>query len=751
MKAMTDRLAEDICFDQLIAHLLDQDRCEKEIEETRQAYEYARLKHSGQFRKNNENYIVHPVNVACILSEMPIDIATIKAALLHDVLEDTDATTEEIKTLFGEEVLKLVEGVTKLGKFKFSSKEDRQAENFRRMFIAMASDIRVILLKLSDRLHNMRTLCYMTPEKQVKIAKETLEIFAPLANRMGMGKIRAELEDLSFMYLYPDKFREIQSELVQSQDEREKTIELIINKIKAQLDELGTMARIYGRVKNYYSIYKKMLNRQKEFQDIYDISAVRVIVNSEKECYEVLGAIHHSFTPIPGRFKDYIAMPKSNLYQSLHTTVIGPAGRPLEVQIRTQEMHRIAEYGIAAHWKYKESGESTISTQTQEEQKLSWLRQMIQMKDDAGDAREYVDSIKLELFQDEVFIFTPKGEVIDLPKGSTPVDFAYRIHTEIGHSCTGAIVNGKIVTLNHVLRNGDIVEIIRSKKSAPRLDWIKFVKTQQAKGRIRQWFKKNFKQEHESQGRQLLEAELSRAEADEAIKNGKLLEIARELNYTTVEDLLTAVGYGEISLSKIINRLKKEDLLAKLHATQTRQSEADQHALEKIQHLRHAKPQTSTEIEGLKGMVYTLAKCCTPVPGEQIIAVVTRSRGVMVHREDCPNLATTNPDRHMLVDWSGIPGSDQKPSAHTVKLEIITIDRLGVFKDILTQIADSHTNVSNAKVRLLPDQTASIELSIDVHDVAHLERVLQAIRRVEDVISVKRQQSRTGNKNGSKI
>jgi RelA/SpoT family (p)ppGpp synthetase len=461
-------------------------------------------------------------------------------------------------------------------------------------------------------------------------------------------------------------------------------------------------------------------------------------VNSEKECYEVLGVIHHAFTPIPGRFKDYIAMPKSNLYQSLHTTVIGPYGRPLEVQIRTHDMHRIAEYGIAAHWKYKEAG-GAVSAETLEDQKLSWLRQMVQMKEDTGDAQEYVDCVKLDLFQDEVFIFTPKGEVVDLPRGSTPIDFAYRIHTEVGNTCTGAIVNGKIVPLNHSLRNGDIVEIIRNKKSSPRLDWIKFVKTQQAKSRIRQWFKKNFKQEHELQGRQLLEAESSRAEIEEALKNGKLLEVAKELNYASVDDLLTAVGYGELNPPKVLNRLKKEDTLAKIgHPLPI-------HTAERITKARLPKPNASTEIEGLKGMVYTLAKCCTPVPGEHIVAVVTRSRGVMVHRDDCINLHNSNPERHMMVDWAGM-GRESK-SAHAVKLDIIAIDRLGVFKDILTQIADSHTNVSNAKVRLLPDQTAFIELSVDVHDLDHLERVKNAVRRVQDVISVKRQQTRNQKSN----
>lgn len=707
----------------LLQILRDQGRSGEDIETVSRAYDYAEKKHEGQKRKNDENYIIHPVSVAIILAKIPVDTPTVISALLHDVLEDTDATPEEMQALFGEEVLKIVEGVTKLGKFEFSSKEDRQAENFRKMFLAMADDIRVVMLKLADRLHNMRTLCHVKPEKQLKTAAETLEIFAPLANRMGMGKIRAELEDQSLRYLHPEKFREIESEISHTQEEREGTIDIVVEKISTQLKEMGVDAKIYGRVKNYYSIYKKMLTQQKNVHDVHDISAVRIIVNSEKECYEVLGVIHHAFTPIPGRFKDYIAMPKSNLYQSLHTTVIGPYGRPLEVQIRTHDMHRIAEYGIAAHWRYKESGGS-VSAQSEEEKKLSWLKQMLEFKDNADDAREYVDTVKLDLFRDEVFVFTPKGKVVDLPKGSTPVDFAYRIHTEVGNRCTGAMVNGKIVTLNHVLRNGDIVEIITNKKANPRLDWIKFVQTQQAKGRIRQWYKRNFREEHEQQGKQLLESELTKAMVEEAIKSGKLLEVSKELNYTTLEDLYLALGYGELNISRITNRLKREE------------------SAEFLSQRVRPRPSLKREdgkggIEGLKGMLYNLAKCCMPVPGEPIVGVVTRARGVMIHREDCINLNHVNPERQMLVSWEG---EVEKAATHSVKLEIHTIDRLGVLKDILTQIADTNTNLTDAKVRTMPDKSAVIEITIDIQNLEHLERIKESILRVNDVISVRRHQ-----------
>lgn len=721
-------LKEDELFQQLLEILRGQERPETDLKTVTEAFEYARRMHEGQYRKNQENYIVHPVNVGIILAGIPVDTPTIVAALLHDVVEDTPATPEDIEKRFGEEVLKLVESVTKLGKFEFASKEDAHAENFRRMFLAMADDVRVIMLKLADRLHNMQTLEHMKPEKQLKTATETLEIFGPLANRMGMGKIRAELEDLSLKYLDPDHYQEIESEISHTQDERANTILLVIEKIKDQLSAMNIDAKIYGRVKNYYSIYKKMRIQEKKVQEIYDISAVRVLVNCERECYEVLGVIHHAFTPIPGRFKDYIAMPKSNLYQSLHTTVIGPYGRPLEVQIRTWEMHRIAEYGIAAHWKYKETGGSELN-QTAEEQKMSWLRQMVEMKEDAGNAQEYVDSVKLDLFRDEVFVFTPKGRVVVLPRGSTPVDFAYRIHTEVGHTCTGSKVNGRIVSLNHVLKNGDIIEIITSKKSAPRLDWINFVQTQSAKSRIRQWYKKHYREEHVEQGRKLLEAELTRAFVDEAFRSGKLAKIAEEMNYSAVDDMLAALGYGEINLTRISNRLKKEpepDFDPLLHNFATRRE-------------RPTGSKTGKDIHGLEGMMYQNAKCCNPLPGEGIIGVVTRSRGVMIHRDDCVNLQHANPNRRMYVSWEG-----ENQARHAVKLDIHVIDRVGVLKDILTKIADYNANLSNTKVKILPDHTASIELTLEVENLKHLDRVREAIYQVNDVIGVRRQRGHKG-------
>jgi GTP diphosphokinase / guanosine-3',5'-bis(diphosphate) 3'-diphosphatase len=720
-------LKEEELFLQLQNILIAQERHPEELNTLEKAFLYAQKMHEGQFRKNQENYIVHPVSVAIILAGIPVDTPTVISALLHDVMEDTPATADEIKAQFGEEVLKLVQGVTKLGRFEFASKEDAHAENFRRMFLAMADDIRVIMLKLADRLHNMQTLTYMKPEKQLKTANETLEIFAPLANRMGMGKIRAELEDLSLKYLDPSMYQVIEKEISSTQHEREDTIARMIERIQDQLTDSPKKAKIYGRVKNFYSIYKKMQLQQKKVHEIYDISAVRIIVHLERECYEVLGIIHHAFTPIPGRFKDYIAMPKSNLYQSLHTTVIGPSGRPLEVQIRTREMHRVAEYGIAAHWRYKEAGSSRFTLDNQDEQ-MAWLRQMVEMKNETGNAQEYVDSVKLDLFRDEVFVFTPKGRVVVLPKASTPIDFAYRIHTEIGHSCTGAKVNGRITPLSQPLTNGNIVEIITGKKPSPRLDWINFVQTQTAKSRIRQWYKKQQRDVHVEHGKRLLDAELTRATTDEMLKNGKLYQVAQEMNYASVDDLLAALGYGETNIVRVINRLRKPDIqepeALSLQGMAIRQTRS--YADSKL-------PRPS--FEGLDGMLYQLAKCCNPLPGEPILGVVTRSRGVMIHREDCMNLQQSNPDRRMITGW----GAEQQQSGkHYVKLTILVIDRVGVLKDILAKVADCNVNLANTKVKILPDATAIIDLTLEVSSLQHLDKVRNAIDQVNDVVSIRR-------------
>ena len=509
-------MTEKPLFDDIRQMLKDQGKTPEEISEIEEAFLYAKRLHEGQYRVSEEPYIIHPVEVAKILVGLKVDNHTIMAAFLHDILEDTDTKPEEIKEKFGEDVLNLVQGVTKLSKLQFKSKEERQAENFRRLFIAMANDVRIIFLKLAERLHNMRTLNFMIASKQQKIAQETLDIFAPLANRLGIGKMKAELEDLSLRYLEPEKYFEIAQLVSQTKTERETTVKLLIDKIKESVDKAGINAQITGRAKHYYSIYSKMKRLNIAFHELYDITAVRVIVDTEKECYEVLGLIHSQFKPIPGRFKDYIAMPKGNMYQSLHTSVIGPKSKPLEVQIRTWEMHEVAEYGIAAHWRYKEKGSQKADNPT--DIQFSWMRKMVEYDKDVSSAEDYVNSVKLDLFSDQVFAFTPNGDVLDLPKDATPVDFAYRIHSDVGNRTTGALINGRIAQLDTKLHNGDIVEILTKKTPAPRLDWLNFVVTKQAASKIKQWFKKNNREEHIETGKANLEHELTKAIFDECTK-----------------------------------------------------------------------------------------------------------------------------------------------------------------------------------------------------------------------------------------
>lgn len=704
-------------FNQLESIIIEQKRPEADIRKIRDALNFATSLHEGQYRVSEEPYIVHPIEVACILANLQADADTICAALLHDILEDTDTKPEEIKEKFGEDVLNLVNGVTKLSKYSFSSREERQAENFRKMFLAMADDIRVIFLKLADRLHNMRTLNYMTAPKQKEIAQETLEIFAPLANRLGMGKIKAELEDLALRYINPEKYFEIAQLVAQSKVERDLTVQVIIDKISNTLKGMNIQATTTGRAKNYYSIYSKMKRQQKSYQDLYDVTAVRILVNSEKECYEVLGVIHSAFKPIPGRFKDYIAMPKSNLYSSLHTSVIGPRGKPLEVQIRTNEMHEIAEFGIAAHWKYKESG--SVNAGNQVDQKFSWLRKLVEFQQDIKDAKEYVDSVKLDLFSDQVFVFSPRGDVIDLPRGAVPIDFAYRIHSEIGQKCNGAIVNGRIVPLDTKLKNGDIVEILTSKQAQPRLDWINIVATNQARSKIRQWFKKNLRDEHVVQGKTNLEQELTKAVFDDHLKSGKILEVAKILNYHSEEDLFAAVGSGEITVQRVINRLKPEE-------------EQPQVILPKTT----SKKQVKGIVE-LEGMLYHISKCCSPVPGEPIVGVVTRSRGVSVHSTDCSSLTHIDPARFMQINWS----SSDKSKTYVTNIRVEVIDRLGVFKDILAKVVDNNTNIAYASVKSKTKEVATVEIGLEITDIEHLNKVSNSIMGVSDVISVKRQKS----------
>ena len=711
-------MTEKPLFDDIRQKLIEQHRDEDEIKQIEKAFEFAKRLHEGQYRISEEPYIIHPVEVAKILIDLKVDAHTLQAAFLHDILEDTDTKPEEIRDVFGEDVLNLVQGVTKLGKLQFKSKEERQAENFRRLFIAMASDIRIIFLKLADRLHNMRTLNFMSVNKQQKIAKETLDIFAPLANRLGIGKIKAELEDLSLRYLEPDKYFEIAQLVSQKKAEREMTVNMLIEKISNDVKKSGINAQITGRAKHYYSIYSKMKRLNIAFHDLYDITAVRVIVDTEKECYEVLGLIHSQFKPIPGRFKDYIAMPKGNLYQSLHTSVIGPRSKPLEVQIRTWQMHEVAEYGVAAHWRYKEKGSQKADKAS--DLQFSWMRKLVEYEKDMTNAEDYVNSVKLDLFSDQVFAFTPNGDVIDLPVNATPVDFAYRIHSDVGSKTIGALINGRIAQLDTKLNNGDIVEIITSKTPAPRLDWLNFVVTKQAASKIRQWFKKNKREDHVEMGKTMLERELTKAVFDDYIKKEEFEKVAKVMNYQSAEDLFAALGYGETTVNKIVNKLKKP------------QAKAPEKTF-----TGHTHKKSEKDIAGLEGMLYSFARCCSPIPGEPIVGVVTRSKGVSVHRLDCKTLDTIPPERLMDIHWSG----DNTSKTYTTTIRVETAEKMGLLKDIVGAVSDNNTNIISANVKSKAGKVGIIELSIELDNIDTLKKVINSIQSIPDVYSVKRIQT----------
>lgn len=714
-----------------------QGRPAEDIAIAHKAYDFAYASHDGQMRKSEDPYIIHPVEVACIMADINADIDTICSCLLHDVLEDCDVKPKEIEDRFGKDTRRIVEGVTKLGKFSFSSKEERQAENFRKLLVAMAEDVRVVLVKLADRLHNMRTMEHMAPHKQAEKAKETLEIFAPLANRFGLGKMKWELEDLGLRYLHPDEYAEIERLVEDSREDRAEHLAQVVQKLRADLDSRSIQADIIGRPKHFFGIWRKMKSQQKAFQELYDVLAVRVIIDSSpdknfceleadpdtQKCYEVMGTVHSIFKPIPGRFKDYIAMPKFNSYQSLHTAVIGPKGKPVEIQIRTKRMHHIAEYGIAAHWAYKEAGGS-VKADGSADKKLAWLRQLVDWQQDLKDSGEYIEEVKMDLFADEVFVFSPRGDVLDLPNGSCPIDFAYRVHTDIGHRCVGARINDRIVPLNTIMKNGDIVEILTSKNGQPKMDWLNFAKTHGAKNRIRQWFKKHHREEHIQQGRQMLEAELGKGNLDEFLKSDKLKEAGKRLNISDPQDILAAVGYGDLSVAQVVNRIREVDNAEKI-------------AL-KGYVLPQMVPDKPSNISSLGGLLHHLAKCCQPVPGEEIAGVVSRGSGIAVHRADCTMLSKIEEGRRMAVDWS-IERNTQYPAG----LQVECLDRVGIAGDILKKVSDHKVNLRDLRVDTHRDKkTATIFLILDVLDVDQLARVSQAISQISDVIRVHRKDHR---------
>jgi GTP diphosphokinase / guanosine-3',5'-bis(diphosphate) 3'-diphosphatase len=690
------------------------------------AFSFAYQLHEGQCRASGEPYIVHPVEVATLIRNLGGSDAMIAAGFLHDVVEDTTVSCDEIEAQFGAEVRQLVEGVTKLSKFNFESKTERQAENFRRMFLAMAQDIRVIVVKLADRLHNMRTLEFLKPEKQVLISRETRDIFAPLANRLGIWQIKWELEDLSFKYLEPEQYRQMQRLVAGTRSNREAQIEQVMGNLRSRLTQSGfTLFEISGRPKHLYSIFKKMEHQQKGYDEIYDVSAVRIIVNTNEECYRVLAIAHDCFRPIPGRFKDYIGLPKPNRYQSLHTTVIDANGQPIEVQIRTWEMHHIAEYGIAAHWKYKENNASLPANKSDDE-KFTWLRQLVDWQLELKDDQEYIDSLRENLFDSEVYVFSPKGDVFCLPRNATPVDFAYRVHTEIGNHCAGAMVNNRMVPLDRHLHNGDIVMILRQNNAHPRLDWINFVATSTAKNRIRQWFKRSHRDENVARARTLLEKELGKNGLETLIKSEQMLKVAERCNYHSVDDMLSALGYGEISLNTVVNKLRENQVASNSNSAVKLPSQ----------------PVTSNSkspILGIDGMLHHIAGCCKPLPGEPIIGVVTlgSSRGISVHRQDCGNLDAIPGDRLIPVGWNTNKEID-RPLTYPVDIQVETIDRVGVFKDILTRLSDNKVNVRQANVITQPGKAALINLSVDVTDRHQFEKICSQITKMGDILSVRR-------------
>uniref|UniRef100_A0A832H227 Bifunctional (P)ppGpp synthetase/guanosine-3',5'-bis(Diphosphate) 3'-pyrophosphohydrolase n=1 Tax=Oscillatoriales cyanobacterium SpSt-402 TaxID=2282168 RepID=A0A832H227_9CYAN len=699
------------------------------------AFDFAYQLHQGQYRASGEPYIIHPVAVAGLLRDLGGGSAMIAAGFLHDVVEDTEITSDELEALFGHEVRTLVEGVTKLSKFNFSSKTERQAENFRRMFLAMAQDIRVIVVKLADRLHNMRTLEHLPDAKRRQIALETREIFAPLANRLGIGRFKWELEDLAFKYLEPEAYRSVQELVAEKRTDREARLSNIVAALRDRLTQIGIQVfDISGRPKHLYGIYQKMQRQQKGYEEIYDVAAVRLIVDSNEECYRALAIVHDMFRPIPGRFKDYIGLPKPNRYQSLHTVVIGHTGRPLEVQIRTLEMHHIAEYGIAAHWKYKETGNSSTPL-TGMDEKFTWLRQLLDWQTDLKDAQEYLESIKDDLFDGEVYVFTPNGDVVSLSRGATPVDFAYRIHTEVGNHCAGARVNGRMATLDTALKNGDIVEILTNKNSRPSLDWLNFVVTASARNRIRQWYKRSHREENIARGREMLERELGKNGFEALLKSAPMLATAERCNYHSVDDLLAALGYGEVTLNLTVNRLRE--------AVKAQQPIATDPQL-LLPSLPPAKvlpslPTGKSPIAGVEGLLYHLAGCCTPVPGEPIIGVVTKgNRGISIHRQGCTNTDQIPGDRLVPVSWNPLNEDRGRPQTYPVDIQIEVIDRVGVLKDILSRLTDNNINVRNAQVRTFPDQTAVIDLGIDIRNHDQLERTFTQIKKLSDVLNMRR-------------
>jgi len=703
-----------------------------DVEPLMRAYIFAAKAHKGQERISGEPYLSHPLEVAGILTELRLDTGTVAAGLLHDVVEDTHSTLMEIKELFGTEVASVVDGVTKLSRIPFSTREEAQAENIRKMILAMSKDIRVILVKLADRLHNMRTLDPLPDAKRRLIAQETLDIYAPLAHRLGISWIKAELEDLGLRHLDPEAYQELAALIARKRKEREGDINEAIRLLETKLAEVDVKAQITGRPKHFYSIYKKMREQKKEFDEIYDLTAVRVITSSLKDCYGTLGVIHTLWKPISHRFKDFIAVPKSNGYQSLHTTVIGPKGDPVEIQIRTKEMHRVAEEGIAAHWKYKE-GKSGIDPA---DQSFVWLRQLMEWQRDLKDSKEFLETLRVDLFPDEVYVFTPRGDVRQFPKGATPIDFAFAIHTDVGLRCVGGKINGRLVPLRTELQNGDIVEIVTSPNHVPSKDWLKIVKTPRARSKIRQWIKNEERARSVSLGRDLLEKEIRRlGKSPNQLLRPESVALALErYSFETEEELFAALGYGKVSPRQAVSRLlPPEEFQALTEAEEGREKKGER---------KPSRPRPAEEgvrIRGIDDILVRFSKCCSPVPGDDIIGFITRGRGVSIHTVDCPNAVSlmADPERQIAVSWDG-----KRKEPHQVKIRVeIGKDRPGVLAEITTAISSTNTNITQADIRVTEERVGVNNFVLEVSDLKQLQATMQAIQKVDGVVGVERVKS----------
>lgn len=690
----------------------------------KKAYVFSAKVHQGQVRLSGEPYLIHPLEVANVLAKLRLDTPSVVTGLLHDTLEDTYTTLEEIGKNFGDEVAQLVDGVTKISKITLKTSEEDQAENFRKMILAMVKDIRVILVKLADRVHNMRTLKYQLPPKQKTIAQETLEIYSPLANRLGIEWIKNELEDLSFRYLHPDIYTDIQRKIAKREKERERYIEEVKRIITKKLFEYKIEAEVTGRPKQIYSIYKKMNSLDINFDQVYDLTAFRVIINTIKECYESLGIVHSLWKPVPGSFKDYIGLPKTNRYKSLHTTVIGLYGERMEIQIRTSDMHRVAEEGIAAHWKYKEGK----FTEGEDDKRINWLRQLLEWQRELQDNSEFLETIKMDLYPNDVYVFTPKGEVKEFPRGATPVDFAYSIHSDIGHRCTGAKVGGRLVPLKYQLKSGDSVEILTSPNHKPSKDWLKFVKTSRAQTKIRQWIKKEQRERSIALGREICEKEFKRFTLNFAklVKSGKIQKVVNDFGFQSVDDLMASVGYGKISPKQVVGKLVPPE---KLEAG----GKKKESPIDKIIHLVQKKPKDAIKIKGADDMMVRFASCCNPLPGDRITGFITRGRGITIHTADCSNVLNSDPQRKVKVEWDV-----KHKQTHPVRIRVICTDRKGLLADISSSISSHEANITNAQLNTTENKRAICTFAVEIKDLNHLRKIITSLEKIKGIVTVER-------------